>query len=405
MEPKALGPSGDRTEVKDVKASTIIMSLCAQGALQHILLLGTAREQWEALEALYAPLGMQQLSAKIQAFTSYKPPERGATVAVVATELSTLQYEIGTIDPTEKPSETLKISILFGAIRALDERFAPLILQLEISGTTTNYSAIVARFSEHERRMGPKEALKESVLLAKTGGKSPKKAFQGKCFNCGKQGHKKSDCKSKKVEKQEKQEKSPSTGPLATPGGGRGLSPGPGKSTEKPIANASSAETSWIALAEPTYSKDLLWVIDSGSSRHMTYLREAFTEYRVLDTPILVTTANGAQIPAIAEGTVLLQVALGASVRTVKLTGVLYVPKLAGSLISVLQLQDKGITVRTTTGSTGKKLLIELQGTVVGVASRLGRAYTLDNVPQGTNLGHSSLKATTAPENQASNHL
>jgi hypothetical protein len=84
----------------------------------------------------------------------------------------------------EKPSEALKISILFGAIRALDERFAPLILQLEISGSTTDYSVIIARFSEHERRMGPKEALKESVLLAKTGEKSPK--FQGKCFKCGK---------------------------------------------------------------------------------------------------------------------------------------------------------------------------------------------------------------------------
>jgi hypothetical protein len=98
--------------------------------------------------------------------------------------LSTLQYEIGTINPTEKPSKALKISILFGAIRALDERFAPLILQLEISGNTTNYSAIVACFSKYERRMGLKEALKESVLLAKTGEKSPK--FQGKCFKYSK---------------------------------------------------------------------------------------------------------------------------------------------------------------------------------------------------------------------------
>jgi hypothetical protein len=77
-------------------------------------------------------------------------------------------------------------------------------------------------------------------------------------------------------------------------------------------------------------------VIDSGSSRHITYLREAFTKYRVLDTPIQVTTANRAYIPAITEGTMLLQVALEAYVRTIKLTGVLYVPKLAGSLISVL---------------------------------------------------------------------
>jgi hypothetical protein len=33
-DPKALGPSSDRTEVKDAKASTIIMSLCTQGALR-----------------------------------------------------------------------------------------------------------------------------------------------------------------------------------------------------------------------------------------------------------------------------------------------------------------------------------------------------------------------------------
>jgi hypothetical protein len=47
--------------------------------------------------------------------------------------------------------------------------------------------------------MEPKEALKESVLLAKTGEKSPK--FQGKCFKYSKQDHRKSDYKSKKVNK------------------------------------------------------------------------------------------------------------------------------------------------------------------------------------------------------------
>jgi hypothetical protein len=194
----AKDPIGDRTEVKDARASTIIMGLCAQVALQHILLLSTAKEQWEALEALYSPLGIQQLSAKVQAFTTYRPPESGATVAVVATALSTLQYEIGTIDPKERPSDTLKISLLFQAIRALDDRFAPLILQLEISGVTTDYSVIVARLSEFERRMGPKEALKETVLSAKTGGKEHKakglRPFRGYCNNCGRYGHRQSEC-------------------------------------------------------------------------------------------------------------------------------------------------------------------------------------------------------------------
>jgi len=57
-------PDSDRTATKDAKASTIIMGLCSQGALQHILLLETAKEQWEALKALYSPLGLQQLGAK-----------------------------------------------------------------------------------------------------------------------------------------------------------------------------------------------------------------------------------------------------------------------------------------------------------------------------------------------------
>jgi pyruvate/2-oxoglutarate/acetoin dehydrogenase E1 component len=47
-------------------------------------------------------------------------------------------------------------------------------------------------------------------------------------------------------------------------------------------------------------------VVDSRSSRYITYLQEAFTEYRVLDTPISVTIANGAHIQAIVEGTILL---------------------------------------------------------------------------------------------------
>ena len=64
-------PDPDRTATKDAKASTIIMGLCSQGALQHILLLETAKEQWEALKALFSPLGLQQLGAKTQAFIGY----------------------------------------------------------------------------------------------------------------------------------------------------------------------------------------------------------------------------------------------------------------------------------------------------------------------------------------------
>jgi len=243
------GDDPKRTEVKDAKASTIIMGLCGNSVLQHVLLLETAKEQWDALKALCQPLGLQQLGAKTQAFIGYVPQNGHTTVAEIANDLTTLQVEIGLISSPEKPTDSLKISVFFRVLRALDARFEPLILQLEISKTTTDFSAIVAFLTEAERRMGAKDPLKETVFSAQTPPKRTPtggpKVFQGNCYNCGKHGHRAAKCRlPKKVI-------GPSTGPLATPGGRRGLSPGP----------ESTTETSWTAFTghtEPTEPVPLL---------------------------------------------------------------------------------------------------------------------------------------------------
>lgn len=235
---KAPKEDPERTIIKDAKARTIIMGLCIKDPLGYILLCESAKEQWETLKELYAPLGLQQLSAKIQAFTGYKPLESEITgVAEIASRLNTLQAEIGDIDLQEKPSNTLKTSIFYRALRESDPRFDPLILQLEISDATPKYSTIVTKLMEFERRLGPK---KESVeaLKAATGGS---KGFRGKCWNCGDTGHKREACK-----KPKESTDNPSTGPLATPGGGRGLSPGPDARGRKP-EQARTAEVSWMA--------------------------------------------------------------------------------------------------------------------------------------------------------------
>jgi len=96
----------------------------------------------------------------------------------------------------------------------------------------------VERLSEHERRIGPKEALRETVLSARTNGNQPKKPFKGKCFHYGKRGYRKLEYRARN---------SPSIGPLATPNRGRGLSPGP-------IVDANTTiEASWIALTGADY--------------------------------------------------------------------------------------------------------------------------------------------------------
>jgi hypothetical protein len=102
---------------------------------------------------------------------------------------------------------------------------------------------------------------------------------------------------------------------------------------------------------------EILWVIDSGASRHMTYYRDSFIDYSALQVPIVIQTANGAKIQAIGQGTVVIKVPNKGSIKPIALTEVLYVPGLAGSLISVVQLQNKGISIQTTVGKGQNRLL------------------------------------------------
>jgi hypothetical protein len=273
-------------------------------------------------------------------------------------DLTTLQAEIGDIDPKERPLENAKIAVFLRAIRTLDPRFDPLILQLEISGTVTDYAIVVTKLTEFKRRIGPKEPIKEGAFSAQSAKEKPK--FRGRCYNCEKTVHKARNCKAPK--RNAEGSKSPSTRPLLTPSRGRGLSPSPTGSIE---GAKSAIEQSWAALEEdsraPTSlrgTKGLLWVVDSRASRHMTYYKGAFTEYSASQEPVTILTANGTELQAIGQGTIVLKVPWNGTISLVALTKVLYAPGLTGSLISVSQLQDNGIIVHTTGGRGLKKLLI-----------------------------------------------
>lgn len=198
---------------------------------------------------------------------------------------------------------------------------------------------MVTKLTEFERRMGPKEPIKEEAFSAQSA--KGKSKFRGKCFNCDKPGHRAKDYKAPK-KSAESGSKSPSTGPLPTPSGGRGLSPSPTRNTGFTEGAKSAIEQSWAALEEdsraPTSLKGtegLLWVVDSGASRHMTYFKGAFTEYSALQEPIIILTANGTELQAIGQGTVVLKVSRNGTISPVALTEVLYAPGLTGSLISV----------------------------------------------------------------------
>ncbi|RFU33149.1 hypothetical protein B7463_g3185, partial [Scytalidium lignicola] len=265
-----------------------------------------------------------QSRVKLQAFQAYQPPKTNASVITIATELDTLQAEIEDIDPSEQLLNNAKLEISMESI--------------------SNYEFIVAKFMDMERRIRTaKESIKEEAFSASD--KSQK--FKGKCFHYSKIGHKMEDCR-----KLKKEGGSPSTGPLLT----------------------SSGKQSWMATTTGTASSvELLWIVDPGASRHMTYSKEAFREYSELPEPIAVQTAGGAEIWTISQGTMTLKIALKGQLQPIALTEVLHVLDLARSLISVLRLQDKEILFQTTKNKWYQgKLLISRNGKAIGEAQRLG---------------------------------
>ena len=153
--------------ILDAKASTLIMGLCSQGPLDHIISLEKAQEQWDKLKALYAPLALQQLESKMQSFINYEP-HQNATIASVSTELNTLQSEIEIIDLDKRPSNIMKLTILYQAIRTLSTLYDPIVLQLSLV-KITNYKEVVTQLMEHERWIAANgKTIKENVFSATT---------------------------------------------------------------------------------------------------------------------------------------------------------------------------------------------------------------------------------------------
>jgi hypothetical protein len=146
--------------------------------------------------------------------------------------------------------------------------------------------------------------------------KSPGKSLR-KCWKCGKTGHYKKDCKSKKVEK-----------------------PKGSDSTSSTEVKTSTEEGGDVYLASTsTHADHDVWLIDSGASYHMTPHREWFSEYEKYDGGD-VFLGDDSTTKILGRGRVKLLLNDG-RIRT--LPGVLHIPKLARSLISVSKLSDAGV--------------------------------------------------------------
>jgi hypothetical protein len=204
---------------------------------------------------------------------------------------------------------------------------------------------------------------------------SPGKSLR-KRYKCGKTGHYKKDCKSKKVDK-----------------------PKGSDSTSSTEAKTSTKEGGDVYLESIGTHVDCdVWLIDSSVSYHMTPHRESFSEYEKYDCGD-VFLGDDSIGKIMGRGRVKLLLKDGRS-RTVP--GVLHIPKLARSLISVSKLDDAGVDTVLGKGTCkmARGTMVLMRGVRCGTLYKLlGSTYTngcnSSFIPEQTNKED---KTNTVPE-------
>ncbi|KAE9281835.1 hypothetical protein PR003_g27566 [Phytophthora rubi] len=130
------------------------------------------------------------------------------------------------------------------------------------------------------------------------------------------------------------------------------------------------------------------WLVDSGASLHMTSVRDKFVSMKELKTPVRITIADGKKIDTVAMGTVGLKMMNEASVA---LSGVLYIPEVEGSLISVAKLAEKDVVAQF----SKDKCVFRYGDATVMETKRCGSVYKLKSV--GDEVCHAATTSRKEP--------
>uniref|UniRef100_A0AAG5DG86 Retrovirus-related Pol polyprotein from transposon TNT 1-94 n=1 Tax=Anopheles atroparvus TaxID=41427 RepID=A0AAG5DG86_ANOAO len=240
---------------------------------------------------------------------------------------------------------------------SLPESYDPLTTALEqISTNNLSLDLVKSRLMAEAEKRRERAGAQDNKVFAVAARKytEQKKKFSGtsvKCFHCGKAGHIKRNCRLLNRS-------------------------GIPKNDSANVANGEtdSGETAgacaWIVNSSGESGN---WYIDSGASSHMTSDRDFFETIKNHKN-MFVTLADGGkvEIQGIGNGKIVCLNHQGDQ-TVIDMNDVLYVPKLASSLISVSSLVKKGINVNFDENDCR---ITNLKG-VIAVANKHGNLYKL----------------------------
>lgn len=152
--------------------------------------------------------------------------------------------------------------------------------------------------------------------------KGERKAFTGKCYNCGEEGHMLRDCPKPKKNKKDQN-----------------------KDMKNNKSKQGESDYSFIADVFVAHSVEDSWLGDSGANCHMTHDRSCFETFEeVCDHPG-IGIANRVVMPVKGRGTVRVKSFANGKWWNGNLDNVLYVPDLCKNLFSLTKCTEAGYKI------------------------------------------------------------
>lgn len=274
-----------------------ILSLSVESHIYvHIQASETAYDVWQALQRLYEDKGLTRKIALLRSLISTRLEDCDGMqdyvdkIVCASNKLTGIGFAM---------SDEWKGAIL---LAGLTDSYKPFIMGIEASNGDIKSDAIISKLIDSQ----PCDGAKGDALIGKK-----KFARNGKedreCYNCGKRGHLRRDCRSKK----------------------------------KKEVGTGNAKNAFSALAATSRgSRQQEWYIDSGASSHMTPHEKLLTGIRPTNVSQILS-ANDAKLVVKGAGKTTLQL----NANDVEVSNVLYVPGLTANLLSVCGMVQKGNSV------------------------------------------------------------
>ena len=347
---------------RHVKAQQKAMATLVMGISPNLIYLVTScttpKEVWDILKAQFERNTLaNKLFLKRQYFTTKM--QEGQSVQDHLRCMKEISDKLAALgSPVAEDEQVVALLI------SLPSSYATLVTAMEAKGDDLSLVFVQQSLvNEEQKRQVNKRSIaaEDSKTSALWADKEIQRPFKGRCYKCNKEGHKSAQCRETKSYK-----------PSESKSGFHGAR----IVDEDDELDQDLGSGLFIMATGQKWKTSQHWILDSGASRHMTFNRQLFINYRKFDVPESVRLGDGRTVEAYGSGRVniTIETSHGKQLNT-GMDGVLYVPQLTCNLFSVRAATQKDLIVQFGHSCCWIK---DHSGKVVGKGRLINRMYQLN---------------------------